>query len=64
VYDIGYSARSASQGSEAMFFCEGLVVPPFRRPSYCDGKSRRESATNRLDSAEKTSFLIKPQRSC
>jgi DNA adenine methylase len=27
VYDIGYSARSASQGSEVMFFCEGLKVP-------------------------------------
>jgi DNA adenine methylase len=28
VYDIGYSARSASQGSEVMFFAEGLKVPP------------------------------------
>lgn len=27
-YDIGYSARSASQGSEVMFFCDGLKVPP------------------------------------
>ena len=27
VYDIGYSARSASQGSEVMFFCDGLKVP-------------------------------------
>jgi DNA adenine methylase len=26
-YDIGYSARSASQGSEVMFFGEGLKVP-------------------------------------
>jgi DNA adenine methylase len=26
-YDIGYSARSASQGSEVMFFCVGLKVP-------------------------------------
>jgi DNA adenine methylase len=28
VYDIGYSARSASQGSEVMFFADGLKVPP------------------------------------
>ena len=28
VYDIGYSARSASQGSEVMFFGDGLKVPP------------------------------------
>jgi DNA adenine methylase len=28
VYDIGYSARSASQGSEVMFFGDGLRVPP------------------------------------
>jgi DNA adenine methylase len=28
VYDIGYSARSASQGSEVMFFRDGLKVPP------------------------------------
>ena len=28
VYDIGYSARSASQGSEVMFFGVGLKVPP------------------------------------
>lgn len=27
VYEIGYSARSASQGSEIMFFCDGLKVP-------------------------------------
>lgn len=27
VYDIGYSARSASQGSEVMFFSDGLKVP-------------------------------------
>jgi DNA adenine methylase len=27
VYDIGYSARSASQGSEVMFFCDGLAIP-------------------------------------
>ena len=27
VYDIGYSARSASQGSEVMFFCDRLSVP-------------------------------------
>ena len=28
VYNIGYSARSASKGSEVMFFCDGLKVPP------------------------------------
>jgi DNA adenine methylase len=27
VYDIGYSARSASRGSEVMFFCPTLSVP-------------------------------------
>lgn len=27
VYEIGYSARSASQGSEVMFFCDDLKVP-------------------------------------
>jgi DNA adenine methylase len=27
IYDIGYSARSASKGSEIMFFCEGMRVP-------------------------------------
>ena len=27
-YDIGYSARSASVGSEVMFFCDRLNVPP------------------------------------
>lgn len=28
VYDIGYSARSARQGSEVMFFGNGLRIPP------------------------------------
>ena len=28
VYDIGYSARSARQGSEVMFFGDGLRIPP------------------------------------
>jgi len=28
VYDIGYSARAASKGSEVMFFGPGLKVPP------------------------------------
>ena len=28
VYDIGYSARSASRGSEVMFFGDGVRVPP------------------------------------
>lgn len=32
VYDIGYSARSASQGSEVMFFCNGLLVPKLIGP--------------------------------
>lgn len=32
VYDIGYSARSASQGSEVMFFCSGLSVPRLTGP--------------------------------
>ncbi len=32
VYDIGYSARKASQGSEVMFFCPGMKVPPLIGP--------------------------------
>ena len=32
VYDIGYSARSASKGSEVMFFCDELKVPPLIGP--------------------------------
>jgi DNA adenine methylase len=32
VYDIGYSARQASQGSEVMFFCDKLKVPPLIGP--------------------------------
>jgi DNA adenine methylase len=32
VYDIGYSARSASMGSEVMFFCDDLKVPPLIGP--------------------------------
>ncbi|MGA3047245.1 MAG: DNA adenine methylase [Terracidiphilus sp.] len=32
VYDIGYSARSASQGSEVMFFSKDLRVPPINGP--------------------------------
>lgn len=32
IYEIGYSARSASQGSEVMFFCDGLNVPAFSGP--------------------------------
>lgn len=32
VYNIGYSARSASQGSEVMFFCDGLQVLPLIGP--------------------------------
>jgi DNA adenine methylase len=32
VYDIGYSARAASRGSEVMFFCHGLKVPQLVGP--------------------------------
>jgi DNA adenine methylase len=32
IYDIGYSARSASKGSEVMFFCRGLRVPRRESP--------------------------------
>lgn len=32
-YDIGYSARSASKGSEVMFFCENLRVPRLVKPT-------------------------------
>ena len=32
IYNIGYSARSASQGSEVMFFGSGLKVPPLIGP--------------------------------
>jgi DNA adenine methylase len=32
IYDIGYSARSASRGSEVMFFCDGLKAPPLIGP--------------------------------
>jgi DNA adenine methylase len=32
IYDIGYSARAASRGSEVMFFCPGLKVPPLVGP--------------------------------
>jgi DNA adenine methylase len=32
IYDIGYSARSASTGSEVMFFGPGLKVPPVTGP--------------------------------
>jgi DNA adenine methylase len=31
-YDVGYSARSSHQGSEVMFFCDGLQVPPLVGP--------------------------------
>jgi len=34
VYDIGYSARSASQGSEVMFFGPGLRVPDLVGPIH------------------------------
>jgi hypothetical protein len=32
VYNIGYGARSASQGSEVMFFCDRLKIPPLIGP--------------------------------
>jgi DNA adenine methylase len=32
VYNIGYSARSASQGSEVLFFCDAIKVPPLIGP--------------------------------
>jgi DNA adenine methylase len=32
IYKIGYSARSASQGAEVMFFCNDLKVPPLIGP--------------------------------
>lgn len=32
VYNIGYSARSSTQGSEVMFFGQGLKVPPLIGP--------------------------------
>jgi DNA adenine methylase len=32
VYDIGYSARAASKGSEVMFFCDDLKIPPLTGP--------------------------------
>jgi DNA adenine methylase len=28
IYNIGYSARTARQGAEVMFFCENLEIPP------------------------------------
>lgn len=28
IYSIGYSAREARMGSEVMFFCKTLKVPP------------------------------------
>lgn len=45
IYDIGYSARSASTGSEVMFFGEGLKVPsvigPIRITENHTGAFRR-----------------------
>lgn len=32
MYDIGYSARSAARGSEVMFFCDDLRIPPLTGP--------------------------------
>lgn len=39
-YDIGYSARSSRQGSEVMFFCDGLQVPPLVGPIQATETSR------------------------
>jgi DNA adenine methylase len=45
VYDIGYSARQASRGSEVMFFCDKLKVSPLIGPVQvtrnCVGRPRR-----------------------
>jgi DNA adenine methylase len=42
VYDIGYSARCASQNSEVMFFGDGLKVPPVAGPiTLTENHSRR-----------------------
>jgi DNA adenine methylase len=47
VYDIGYSARSASRGSEVMFFSDDLRVPPLTGPIILTedhaGASRRRA---------------------
>ncbi len=32
IYSIGYSARTVRQGSEVMYFADGLVVPPLAGP--------------------------------
>lgn len=32
IYDIGYSARNSRKGSEVMFFCDTLKVPPLVGP--------------------------------
>ena len=41
VYDIGYSAREASRGSEVMFFCDGLTVPTLTGPVTVTGNHTR-----------------------
>jgi DNA adenine methylase len=45
VYDIGYSARSASRGSEVMFFADGLRVPPVTGPIRLTESHVRQSRT-------------------
>jgi DNA adenine methylase len=45
VYDIGYSARRASQGSEVMFFCDGLDVPPLIGPVQITENHARQRRT-------------------
>ena len=49
VYNIGYSARAASQGSEVMFFCEGLQIPPPDRPDTDHRRSRRDLSQDGLE---------------
>jgi DNA adenine methylase len=45
IYDIGYSARSSRQGSEVMFFGDGLKVPRLVGPIHLtEDHSRRLSA--------------------
>jgi hypothetical protein len=48
VYDIGYSARSASQGSEVMFFADELKVPPLVGSIRLPENHTRQSRTARI----------------
>jgi DNA adenine methylase len=40
VYGIGYSAREAREGAEAMFFSDGLIIPPLAGAMFALGKKR------------------------